>query len=311
MQPLAPTHDSLWYYADASNEPVGPVPFAELQRLATAGAIHASTHVIESNGNEWKKFASLILPPPPVHVSSPAAHNQPSPPESQKNRETITAKGSEGTVTLSHEKIQITRNFFAAIGNEKLTEIPISAIRSIRWKTPGLLSRGFIQFVVDGAEQPERASFAMTHDRRAALFHQAELKSFHDLRREIERRHGIPISEEGAAENASGTNRIAASTGGCIGIAFGIIGLICGAMLCVTVVGALIGVPMIVGSLGFLGLSGRGIAWGAKPENFFEDDCPYCGHPKIKASVFSPPGLNCPACAKRIVIRDKKFLKVD
>ena len=76
-----PTPDALWFYADASNEPVGPVPFVELQRLAAAGVIHAATHVIESGGSKWKKFASVVLPPPPTRAEPnpvPARTSNPS-----------------------------------------------------------------------------------------------------------------------------------------------------------------------------------------------------------------------------------------
>ena len=63
--------DSLWYYTDASNEPVGPLPFAELERLAAAGVIQAATHVIENGGREWKKFAAIVLPPLPAPILDP------------------------------------------------------------------------------------------------------------------------------------------------------------------------------------------------------------------------------------------------
>ena len=108
--PRAP--DSLWYYADASNAPVGPVPFVELQRLAAAGVIHAATHVIESGGSEWKKFASVLLPPPPapVELTPPPAIQSPSHSDTQPL--TVKVLGgivSELEVTLFEDRIRITR----------------------------------------------------------------------------------------------------------------------------------------------------------------------------------------------------------
>lgn len=56
----SPESQSLWYYADAANQPVGPLPFSDLQQLAAAGVIQPETHIIEEGGTEWKKFASII-----------------------------------------------------------------------------------------------------------------------------------------------------------------------------------------------------------------------------------------------------------
>ena len=154
--------DTLWYYADASNEPVGPLPFAELERLATAGVIHAATHIIEKGGSEWKKFASVFLPPPPTRVEPIQ------PPRDE--RKPITAKAFAGTVTLLEDKIRISRNLFAAIGKGGLTEIPLTAIRSIRWKAPGLLKQGYIQFLLEGPIQTACGFFSIAKDSHAVIF---------------------------------------------------------------------------------------------------------------------------------------------
>lgn len=70
----SPPASSLWFYADASNQPVGPLPFAELEKLATAGLIEPRTKVIEANGTEWKRFAA-VAPSPPMQI--PASLAQP------------------------------------------------------------------------------------------------------------------------------------------------------------------------------------------------------------------------------------------
>ena len=83
-------------------------------------------------------------------------------------------------------------------------------------------------------------------------------------------------------------------------------------MLCFSLVGALIGIPIILGGLRLMVISVKGMAWGANPDAFFEGNCPHCGYEKLKSSEYADnPGINCPACAKRIVIRDKRFIKVD
>jgi len=49
-----------YYYADAANRPVGPVPFTELQRLKSVGTIHDQTWVIEEGTAEWKPLRNLL-----------------------------------------------------------------------------------------------------------------------------------------------------------------------------------------------------------------------------------------------------------
>ena len=52
--------ETLWYYADANNQPVGPLPMAELQRLAASGVISPKTQVVEEGGDAWRTFAEII-----------------------------------------------------------------------------------------------------------------------------------------------------------------------------------------------------------------------------------------------------------
>ena len=59
MQPSTPAPDTLWYYADASNEPVGPLPMDVLQKLAAAEVISQETYVIKKGASEWEKFGSV------------------------------------------------------------------------------------------------------------------------------------------------------------------------------------------------------------------------------------------------------------
>lgn len=79
--------------------------------------------------------------------------------------------------------------------------------------------------------------------------------------------------------------------------------IVVGVLLSLTGIGAILGVPMIlmgilapfVGPL--MGLSS------------IKGQCPYCGS---DVSTFSTNrGVTCSACKKRIVIRDKTFLRVE
>lgn len=96
------------------------------------------------------------------------------------------------------------------------------------------------------------------------------------------------------------------AAGGCLGFIAGSMGftmsLIVGGLLCLTGVGAIIGIPMILGGciLPFLGAGAGGAAGFAMQT----ESCPYCGH-EIKY-MKNNPGLDCPACAQRIIIRDGK-----
>ena len=54
-----PLGGTLWFYADTSNQPVGPLPLGGLEQLAAAGLIHARTKVIENGGTEWRRYAEI------------------------------------------------------------------------------------------------------------------------------------------------------------------------------------------------------------------------------------------------------------
>jgi len=50
---------STYYYADATNQAIGPYPLSELQALARAGMITPTTHVIENGGSTWRVWADI------------------------------------------------------------------------------------------------------------------------------------------------------------------------------------------------------------------------------------------------------------
>ena len=74
----SPFSNSLWYYADAENQPIGPLPFAELEKLVTTGVIQPGTQVIESGGADWRTFAQ-VAPPPATPLPPPLPRSAPPP----------------------------------------------------------------------------------------------------------------------------------------------------------------------------------------------------------------------------------------
>ena len=86
-----------------------------------------------------------------------------------------------------------------------------------------------------------------------------------------------------------------AMTSGCL--------IVAGGLLCLTGIGAIIGIPMILAGLlapflgpviGLTNIRGK---------------CPYC---EISVKALSRDvGVTCPACKKRIVIRQRRFYKID
>jgi len=91
---------------------------------------------------------------------------------------------------------------------------------------------------------------------------------------------------------------------GCLsGWGLAIILITIGGLLCLTGIGAILGIPMIIAGLlspfagALLGLSS------------IKGPCPYCGH-EVSCSS-KTPGVTCPACKKRIIVKEKKFYKVD
>ena len=75
VPPEAPT--PRWFYADAQNQPVGPVSFEALEQLAAIGTITPNTHVIQEGETSWRVFADVVpktdtpQPPPLVANSTP------------------------------------------------------------------------------------------------------------------------------------------------------------------------------------------------------------------------------------------------
>src|ERR1035438_8397569 len=76
-----------------------------------------------------------------------------------------------------------------------------------------------------------------------------------------------------------------------------------GILLCFTGIGAIVGVPVILAGL-LAPVLGPLLGLGA-----LKGRCPWCG--TVVTSATAAKGIDCPACKKRIVIRDKRFIKID
>lgn len=109
---------------------------------------------------------------------------------------------------------------------------------------------------------------------------------------------GTPAETETKSAKAEGAATGCLASWGPAGCLF-----LIGVLLCLTGVGAFVGVPLIIVALllPFLGtLMGLGAVKG---------ECPWCGMPVVGASAAK--GIDCPACKKRIVIKDRKFIRID
>lgn len=121
-------------------------------------------------------------------------------------------------------------------------------------------------------------------------------------------------------EHKFGTpGRVAAGGLGCVGVCLGILGgiggLIIGIALCCTGIGAIIGIPLLffvaIGAMTIIGGGSLGILSSvAGNRRTLKAPCPYCGHSEITMNT-ETLGVDCPACQKRIVIRDKAFMRVE
>jgi hypothetical protein len=89
------------------------------------------------------------------------------------------------------------------------------------------------------------------------------------------------------------------------GLLFGVIVapmcIIVGTMLCLTGLGAFLGVPMIIAGV-LSPLLGPMIGIG-EPKG----KCPWCG--TGISNVFNASGFECHACSKRIAVRDQRFIR--
>jgi DNA-directed RNA polymerase subunit RPC12/RpoP len=77
--------------------------------------------------------------------------------------------------------------------------------------------------------------------------------------------------------------------------------IILGTLLCLTGLGAILGVPLILGAI-FAPLLGPMIGLGALKGN-----CPWCG--EQLGAIASKQSFDCSHCKQRVLIRNRKFVR--
>ena len=77
--------------------------------------------------------------------------------------------------------------------------------------------------------------------------------------------------------------------------------IIVGTMLCLTGLGAFLGVPMIIGGV-LAPLLGPMIGIGE-----LKGKCPWCG--AAVSNIVNAPGFDCHACGNRIEVQDRRFIR--
>jgi DNA-directed RNA polymerase subunit RPC12/RpoP len=90
-----------------------------------------------------------------------------------------------------------------------------------------------------------------------------------------------------------------AFAGGCMGAVFVIVGV----LLCFTVIGAIIGIPLILIGVGSP-IMGSLVGLGS-----IKGPCPWCGG--VVVTPLRSHGVDCPSCKKRVVVRGKQFVALD
>lgn len=117
---------------------------------------------------------------------------------------------------------------------------------------------------------------------------------------------GVAVEDASQAESGSSAQEQAPAKGAFTGLLFGMLAVpllfIVGTMLCLTGLGAFLGVPMILAGIlaPLIGpLLGVGVLRG---------NCPWC-NARIGA-VAGITGFYCHMCSKRIAIEGRKFVKV-
>jgi DNA-directed RNA polymerase subunit RPC12/RpoP len=116
---------------------------------------------------------------------------------------------------------------------------------------------------------------------------------------------GVTISPEVRRQPSPAEPEKAPVQGAFSGLLFGMIVapicIIVGTMLCLTGLGAFLGIPMIIAGV-LAPLLGPMIGIGE-----LKGKCPWCG--SAVSNIVNAPGFDCHVCSKRIAVQDRKFVK--
>lgn len=134
------------------------------------------------DGSAWsdqRRPKAPAIPPPPPPVAAVA-------------RETLTAKGHNGTVSFDGDFVTITRTGALArmtVGKGE-KRIPVHTITGVQWKPPGALVNGFISFTVPGGNESRSRMGSQTtsaaSDENAVIVTKSQAGEFQNLRSVIE-----------------------------------------------------------------------------------------------------------------------------
>jgi hypothetical protein len=122
---------------------------------------------------------------------------------------------------------------------------------------------------------------------------------------EVERSDALTrLGASGRRATDTRSDRATGVVAGCAtGWFFGLLLVVVGVVLTATGIGAIIGVPLIIAGI-VLAFAGPFLGLGS-----IKGACPYCGG-EVHSSK-TAPGVTCPACLRRIVIRDGKYHRAD
>lgn len=91
-----------------------------------------------------------------------------------------------------------------------------------------------------------------------------------------------------------------------VGIVGGVLVILVGLVLTATVIGAIIGIPLIIMGIGMMGIAPlQGTAMGFMTK---KAECPYCHN---ELSFVMKKALTCKYCKKRLLVRGKELVLVE
>lgn len=105
--------------------------------------------------------------------------------------EIVTAKGINGILSLSKNKIIIQRKGFISFLTQGLKgdkEIFLHSISAIQMKKAGIFTKGFIQFSFFGGQETKGGFFDATRDENTIMFKKSQQLDFEKIKGFIEKK---------------------------------------------------------------------------------------------------------------------------
>ncbi len=117
----------------------------------------------------------------------------------------------------------------------------------------------------------------------------------------------MPVATKFTSQNKVLGGVVGVMGGAVFGIVSGIFLIIIGVLLCATIIGAILGIPLILFGLGMV-ITGpfSGLAAGLMG---VKAPCPYCQN--TLSFTFNKKALTCKYCRKRLLVRGKELMLVE